>query len=398
MSAAVAAIAAKYHLTPAEVQYELAHLGETKAPSIMAAMGSFSTLATIAILLRILVRWRNKSGFKADDYTIFVAFILSWGSFVSFYYQTRLAGLGMHVLAITPTMIHNFTKAFYVNIAVYIWTTMFTQLSFLLLYKRVFTLYQSWFRNTLYGIGILSLSSNLACFLAGIFRCTPIKKGWDMMVPGHCINIQNLLVAHACITLTIDVSIVIAPMPLIWALQASAGYKAAVCGIFLLGSLVCIINVIKIHYFTIIPTGDATYKDPGASIWTHAQMCLGVVAACLVCLKPLVRMLHDVIFPQPPSSAATTTPHFRSTRNAKVSADSCKTLEGKDTGSNNDITFVPCQQSTTTPSFPGQSSSFQTKSTVESGPYPPKDVERGLTSSDIGVIREVGVPSLTRGE
>lgn len=75
MSAAVAAIAAKYHLTPAEVQYELAHLGETKAPSIMAAMGSFSTLATIAILLRILVRWRNKSGFKADDYTIFVAFV-----------------------------------------------------------------------------------------------------------------------------------------------------------------------------------------------------------------------------------------------------------------------------------------------------------------------------------
>lgn len=24
--------------------------------------------------------------------------------------ETRLAGLGMHVLAITPTMIHNFTK------------------------------------------------------------------------------------------------------------------------------------------------------------------------------------------------------------------------------------------------------------------------------------------------
>lgn len=75
MSAAIAAVAAKYHLTPAEIQYELAHLGETKAPSIIAAIGSFSALATIAILLRILVRWRNKNGFKADDYTIFVAFV-----------------------------------------------------------------------------------------------------------------------------------------------------------------------------------------------------------------------------------------------------------------------------------------------------------------------------------
>ena len=70
-----AALAAKYHLSPEEVQYELTHLDETKRPAIMAAMGSFSTLATITILLRILVRWHKKNGFKADDYTIFGAFV-----------------------------------------------------------------------------------------------------------------------------------------------------------------------------------------------------------------------------------------------------------------------------------------------------------------------------------
>ena len=143
----------------------------------------------------------------------------------------------------------------------------------------------------------------------------------------------------------------------------------------------------------------STDKDPGASIWSHAQVCLGVVAACLVCLKPLVGMVHDVIFTKPPSSAATSTLHTKSTRNAKLSAaDSSKTLEGKETASNkSDIALVPRQQWTATPSFPGQSSSIQTKSIVEAGPLP-KDVERGLSSTEIGVIRGVDVSSSARGE
>lgn len=64
-----------YGFTPAEVQYQLTHPDETKGPIIMAAVGTFSALATISVMLRIWVRKANKNPFQADDYTIFIALV-----------------------------------------------------------------------------------------------------------------------------------------------------------------------------------------------------------------------------------------------------------------------------------------------------------------------------------
>lgn len=65
----------KYGFTPAEVEYQLTHPDETKGPMIMAVVGTFSALATISVVLRILVRRLNKNGFQGDDYTLFTAFV-----------------------------------------------------------------------------------------------------------------------------------------------------------------------------------------------------------------------------------------------------------------------------------------------------------------------------------
>lgn len=69
----------------AEVAYQLAHITETKAPSIIAAAAVLTVLATIAVVLRFYVRWHMKSGVKADDYTIFCAWV---------YIKPTMNGLG----------------------------------------------------------------------------------------------------------------------------------------------------------------------------------------------------------------------------------------------------------------------------------------------------------------
>lgn len=388
-------LAATFGLSSEEVQYELTHLNETKRPSILAAVGSCSALATISILLRVFVRWRNKNEFKADDYSVFIAFILSWGSFVAFYYQTTYGGLGNHILAVTPKMEHVLSISFYINIVLYILIGMFTQLSFLFLYKRCFTVYREWFRYTLYGIAVLSLTSNLSCVLASLFQCRPIKKAWEQSTPGHCINERPMFVTHAVVSLVIDTLIVAAPMPLIWTLHASFSYRAGICGMFMLGALVCIINVIKIHYFvTIPPTGDTTYKDLGASTWSHAQSCLGIVGASLPFMKSLLRNLRETFSIKAPSPAAITTSHSRSTRsNRKAAAAKYKTSNGNEpimTESN--IMLVPQDRWTGTLSFPDKNSKVRTKSTIEAG-CRRGSVERDLSSTEIAVTRGVDVSS-----
>lgn len=58
-----------------EAAYQLAHITETKAPSIIASIAVLSVLATVAIALRFFVRRQMKSGLKADDYTILSAWV-----------------------------------------------------------------------------------------------------------------------------------------------------------------------------------------------------------------------------------------------------------------------------------------------------------------------------------
>lgn len=115
---------------------------------------------------------------------------------------------------------------------------MITQISLLLLYRRVFTLYRIWFRNTLAVIAFLALTSNLSTALATVFGCSPLRKSWDTYVTGgHCINKLRLYIAHAALSLGVDAAIVIAPLPLVWRLNTDRRTKAIVSGMVLLGSL-----------------------------------------------------------------------------------------------------------------------------------------------------------------
>lgn len=71
-------------LTDEEAAYQLAHLDDTKGPSIIASVFILSLLSTIAVAVRLAIRWRTKAGFKADDYLIFVAgvrkiYLRRWG-------------------------------------------------------------------------------------------------------------------------------------------------------------------------------------------------------------------------------------------------------------------------------------------------------------------------------
>lgn len=115
---------------------------------------------------------------------------------------------------------------------------MLNQLSLLFLYKRVFTIGTTWFRYTLYSLGIYCIASGLALFFAGLLHCYPLNYGWDKTVKGRCtVDIQALYITATVLNLVGDLGIVIAPIPIIWGLQMSKSTRVAVSIMFLLGGL-----------------------------------------------------------------------------------------------------------------------------------------------------------------
>lgn len=108
--------------------------------------------------------------------------------------------------------------------------------SILLFYRRIFQI-QRWFRWMVYGMIIYLWLWVIAVFFAAIFQCHPVAYLWDTSLNGSCfdrlafyrwLSIPNLL--H-------DVTLLVFPAPMVWRLQMPIKQKAALSGVFLVGSL-----------------------------------------------------------------------------------------------------------------------------------------------------------------
>lgn len=304
-------------LTPEDIAYQVAHIHEDKRPSTVAGLAILSAVSTIAVFSKFAIRWRTRSGFKTDDYTIALALVFGWGLFVSSLYDTRY-GIGLHVIAVKPDHFKNLLQVLFLSSPTFFIGVALTQVSILFLYKRLFTLFLRWFRITFYVLLFSSVGAAIAFSLASYLRCFPINSNWDPTIRGaHCgVDIHAVYVTSCVINLVTDLGIVAAPMPLIWKLQMSRGTKTAVTGMFLLAGFICIINLIKLYYAVVAVQKDFTF-DTRIILWTHAELTLGIVNACLPCYRPFFKGLRGVF------STVFSTQKSRSTTNpgSKKSAD-----------------------------------------------------------------------------
>ena len=322
------------------------------------------------------------------------------------------------------------------------------QLSILFLYRRVFTMKKKWFRWSIYGIGLFCIATGLAIFFAGLFHCVPIEFGWDPNVKGGVcyVSVRELYITANLLNLFGDLGIVILPIPLIWSLHMNKKTKAAVSGMFLLGGLsvfpisaiqhaaspliaflhsVTIINLIKLNSILVIKRTDFTCLGPTLTlvpcrphafanltllfsgtnvpiaIWTHAEICLGIVSACLPCYRPLFRSIGEAFSTNRSgkgSGAAGALQQRSGHKSGSHGTDAYNSLgEGKDQGgdiiSGSNVALVPSDQ-WSVPSLPGHEG--KVKSMAEGKPLR-EDVELGMNRNAIGVTRDVDVSSVKAG-
>jgi len=107
--------------------------------------------------------------------------------------------------------------------------------SILLFYRQIFPVRR--FKFVLWVIAGLVCSWMMAMGLAMIFQCDPIRKAWNPILAGSCIDISKLYLGNAIPNIITDVIIIIVPIPMIWDLKITRSQRIALCGVFLMGSL-----------------------------------------------------------------------------------------------------------------------------------------------------------------
>jgi len=89
----------------------------------------------------------------------------------------------------------------------------FTKLSILLQFLRIFVVSRT--GGTFYiihGLIWTNLFFYISMIFALIFACNPRERTWNPMIPGHCINQQNIFITRAVVNVATNISILIIPL------------------------------------------------------------------------------------------------------------------------------------------------------------------------------------------
>ncbi|MCJ1331320.1 hypothetical protein MMC10_008009 [Thelotrema lepadinum] len=262
---------------------------DTQGPAIIAANLTVAILATIGVALRFIARYIHRAGFGADDWLILAALPFGWGMCIATIIAVNF-GLGRHVGTVLPQDLLRFGQAYFSTELLWATSIPLIKISILLLYIRIFGR-QRYFRLTAYSLSLLTICWSIMVILVCAFQCRPVSYIWDKSIAGgSCIDALQFFVVGSTIDVVTDFAILLLPLPSVVRLQLGVWQRVGLVAVFLLGSLTCVFSLVRLVVITQQLANfdlDVTWASTPIAIWSTAEPCLGILAACLPTLRPL---------------------------------------------------------------------------------------------------------------
>ncbi|MCJ1280168.1 hypothetical protein MMC21_007995 [Puttea exsequens] len=284
-------------LPPAEAQYQLDHVHESRVSEIVSTLIICLVIATLAVVLRFVSRRMVKATLKGDDWMMLVALVFALGYIISTFLCIKKYGGGRHAILLKNPI--KFAQSVLAVEVFYTPAISSVKISTLLLFNRIFPIRR--FRILLWSVGIFIVTYSAIQVLATIFQCRPIRAAWDTTVKAQCIQINLLFMIMAGMNVLTDIILLIAPLPTLWSLQMPRAMKYQLMGIFCIGGfsltsilIVSIYRIPKLHGLSLV---DAPWSNADATIWSIVEICVAIACACSITYRPLFNLVFRLNVP-----------------------------------------------------------------------------------------------------
>ncbi|KAI1084251.1 hypothetical protein F5B20DRAFT_524169 [Whalleya microplaca] len=274
-------------LTPEEIEYYKEHASDSLQPSLIASNAAGLILAYIFVGLRIWARKAGKTSFGHDDWLI-IAALAPLSAYAITGFLVVSFGEGKHIIFVTNKV--GFVQGYVTAIVAYAICVVLTKLSILCFYCRIFFPIQRLFYIS-WGFGIFIVAYNLALIFVTAFECVPLSSMWTG-APGKCFNTLPPFTTLGIVNVVTDVGILTLPIRHVLLLRLTVTQRIQVCGIFLLGGVVCVFGIVRVVALARAAPGDSSYNQVWSGVWSFCEIAIGIVAACLPTLAVLVAKLH----------------------------------------------------------------------------------------------------------
>ncbi|MCJ1316968.1 hypothetical protein MMC15_002289 [Xylographa vitiligo] len=251
---------------------------------IYAGIG-LAAASTLAVLLRLLARWKTVSALGADDLCISLSLIPLWGLVIDGVIMANDGGMGIPDEFSSPSQSYVFYRTLFASIFLYALAITAAKISVLLLYRRIFP--QDRFRYAIYTVGSLCLLWLTIVVFVTFFQCQPVAFAWDHTARGTCINLQAMYYGFTVSNMVLDILVNFMPVKLIWQLQAPLRQRALILAIMLLGLIVLAASAGRIGSVPLLALSDVSATITMPFLYTIIEPAFAIVCACLPTYRPL---------------------------------------------------------------------------------------------------------------
>ncbi|KAI9743050.1 MAG: hypothetical protein M1818_003345 [Claussenomyces sp. TS43310] len=268
--------------------------------------------STAAVGGRFHIRLRvKKAPIGFDDVFIVLSLALSWALAIVLIYGAARGTVGTHtrqnpvtgLIIVTPHE-NEISKLAYISQMISIVAYGSLKLSVLLLFRRIFV--GKVFKTVSILATIVVVLWTVAFFFATLFQCGS-RPSWLWQSPKavatHCSDYKYIQLGHATSDVATDLVVLAIPIPIIWKLHMSPPQKLALLVVFLLGYISTaaatarVVFVTKDLYKTTTGARDIRGEETNVMVWGYVEAGVGVIAACLPTLRPLLnsRMPESIV-------------------------------------------------------------------------------------------------------
>ncbi|KAK2036548.1 hypothetical protein LZ31DRAFT_615152 [Colletotrichum somersetense] len=248
-------------------------------------------LNTIAVGARLYTRTFLTKAFQINDALLVIA-LGAFGGLYGLLVMAVQGGIGGHILQATIPGIATSLKAIFFLEIIYVVLTSAMKGSIALTFIR---LSRSRVLNIMFWVSIaMDVLISAAFIIYLLVQCKPIDHAWRMLEPtakGKCLPLEGQLYmgyALCIVTAMLDVLLLVSPWIMMRGRGLNSRLKKYIYGIFGLGILATIANIIRlVALVKLAHSRDQLFDAAPVFTWSAIEVSIGIIIAGLIELGPL---------------------------------------------------------------------------------------------------------------
>ncbi|KAE8380541.1 hypothetical protein BDV26DRAFT_290292 [Aspergillus bertholletiae] len=265
---------------------------DSRAPHILAIIGSLTGLSGILVALRCYVRLCILRKFLPDDGVIVASLLCAFGVLACFIGESH-HGVGHFSANIEPPDFQILSEYMFYHAIVIVLGISLVKVSLALFLLR-FASPNKNLKRFIIGALVFLIVFTIACILTLILQCLPVQAAWDFSLRPNatCYSMKTYLSIgefNSAINIATDFVFATLPAFMFYKVQVNKRTKLSLMGILSLGYFACAAGIVKTVLQSQIFDEPDPYRECQYLIWNCIELNVGIIAASFPTIKPLVK-------------------------------------------------------------------------------------------------------------